>query len=139
MVSRVFVDTSALLALIDRADPQHPAVRDAFSRLSDAELVTHGYVVVESLAVVRRRFGVEGAITLLDDILPIVEIVEVEPELHGRVQARYRESLPSGISFVDRVSFAVIERDALDATFATDGDFRAVSVPLIPTPADPTP
>jgi predicted nucleic acid-binding protein len=137
-VTRVFIDTSALVALLDRADPQHPAVRSAFAELSDAGLVTHGYVVAESLAVVRRRFGVDGAITLLDDILPLVEIVSVEPELHGRVQAKYRESLPSGVSFVDRVSFAVIARDALDAAFATDADFLAAGVPLIPGPTEST-
>jgi len=135
-VTRVFVDSSALLALLDRADPRHPEVRDAFAELSDAELVTHGYVIAEALAVARRRFGVDGAVALLDDVLPIVDIVPVEPALHRRVQARYRESLPSGISFVDRISFAVIERDALDAVFATDADFRVAGVPLIPVPVD---
>jgi predicted nucleic acid-binding protein len=131
-VTRVFVDTSALIALLDRADPLHRAVRAAFAEMADVDLVTHGYVVAESLAVVRRRFGLDGAIALLGDILPVVEIVAVEPELHVRVQARYRNSLPSGISFVDQVSFAVIERDALDAALATDADFRAAGVPLIP-------
>lgn len=138
-MTHVFVDTSALLALLDRADPRHAAVRDAFAGLRDAELLTHGYVVAESLAVARRRFGVDGAIALLDDILPVVEIVEVEPALHRRVQTQYRDSLPSGISFVDRVSFAVIERDALDAALATDADFRAAGVQLIPAPADAAP
>lgn len=76
-------------------------------------------------------------IALLDDILPVVEIVAVEPELRLRVQARYRHSLPSGISFVDRVSFAVIEREAIDAVFATGVDFRATGVPLIPASAEP--
>jgi uncharacterized protein len=137
-VTRVFVDTSALLALLDRADPRHTEVRSAFAELSDAELVTHGYVVAESLAVARRRFGVDGAIALLDDVLPIVEIVPVEPELHRRVQDRYRASLPSGISFVDQVSFAVIERDGLDAALATDADFRTTGVRLIPASAGST-
>ena len=126
------------MALLDRADPQHPSVRTAFAELSDAELVTHGYVVAESLAVVRRRFGVDGAIALLDDILPIVEIVAVEPELPRRILAQYRGSLPSGISFVDRLSFAVIERDGLHAAFAADADFRAAGVPLLPGPLDPS-
>ncbi|MFI5259450.1 MAG: type II toxin-antitoxin system VapC family toxin [Candidatus Limnocylindrales bacterium] len=134
-MTRVFVDTSALIALLDRADPRHPAVRTAFAGLSDDDLVTHGCVVAESLAVVRRRFGIDGAITLLDDILPIVEIVAVAPELHRRIQAQYRESLPSSISFVDRLSFAVIERGGLDAALATDAGFRAAGVPLIPTAA----
>jgi len=138
-VTRVFVDTSALLALLDRADPRHLAVRDAFAGLRDAELLTHGYVVAESLAVVRRRFGVDGAVALLDDILPVVTILPVEPELHLRVQRGYRESLPSGVSFVDRMSFAVIERDSIDAALATDADFRAAGVPVMPPTAEPAP
>jgi len=52
------VDTSALIALLDRADPRHEAVRSTFLDLADRELVTHGYVVAETLAVARRRFGV---------------------------------------------------------------------------------
>ena len=131
-MTKVFVDTSAILALLDRADPQHAAVRAAFAGLAEADLMTHGYVVAESLAVARRRFGVEGAMALLDDVLPVIDIVGVEPDLHRRVQAVYRLSLPSGISFVDRLSFAVVEREAADAVFATDADFRALGVPLIP-------
>lgn len=131
-MTRVFVDTSALLALLDRADPRYREVLEAFAELADADLVTHGYVVAESLAVARRRFGLDGAIALLDDILPLVSILPVEPELHLRVQARYRASLPSGVSFVDGISFAVIERHRLDGAFTTDADFATAGVPLIP-------
>jgi predicted nucleic acid-binding protein len=137
-VTRVFVDTSALLALLDRADPRHAAVRDAFAGLRDAELLTHGYVIAECLAVARRRFGVDGAIALLDDILPVLAILPVEPALHLRVQRSYREALPSGVSFVDRLSFAVIERDSLDAALATDADFRSAGVPVVPPTTEPT-
>jgi len=132
-VTRVFVDTSALLTLLDRADPRHEAARETFAGLADADLVTHGYVVAESLAVARRLFGVDGAIALLDDMLPVVRLLPVEPELHVGVQARYRASLPSGVSFVDRVSFAVIERDQVDAAFTMDQDFEVTGVPLIPS------
>lgn len=131
-MTRVFVDTSALLALLDRADPRHAAVRDAFAGLRDAELLTHGYVIAESIAVARRRFGVDGAIALIDDLLPVIELVSVEPDLHQRVQHSYRRALPSGVSFVDRMSFAVIERDSVDAALATDADLLAAGVPVLP-------
>lgn len=126
------MDTSALLALLDRADPRHESARSAFLELADDDLVTHGYVVAESLAVTRRRFGVDGVISLLDDVLPVIEVLPVEPALHAEAQTRYRASLPSGTSFVDQVSFGVIEREAIDTAFALDSDFVAAGIAVVP-------
>jgi predicted nucleic acid-binding protein len=126
------VDTSALIALLDRADPRHEAVRSTFLDLADRELVTHGYVVAETLAVARRRFGVAGVIALLDDLLPVLAVLPVEPSLHASAQARYRASLPSGTSFVDQVSFGVMTQEAIDTAFALDADFVAAGVDVIP-------
>jgi len=132
VVRPVFVDTSALIALLDRADPRHEAVRSTFLDLTDRELVTHGYVVAETLAVARRRFGVAGVIALLDDLLPVLAVLPVEPSLHASAQARYRASLPSGTSFVDHVSFGVMTQEAIDTLFALDADFVAAGVDVIP-------
>ncbi len=126
------MDTSALIALLDRADPRHEAVRSTFLDLADRELVTHGYVVAETLAVARRRFGVGGVIALLDDLLPVLAVLPVEPSLHASAQARYRASLPSGTSFVDQVSFGVMTQEAIDTAFALDADFVAAGVDVIP-------
>lgn len=131
-MSRVFVDTSALLALLDRADPRHLAVRGAFIRLADDELLTHGYVVAETLAVARRRFGVDGVIALLDDVLPAITILPVEAALHSAAQTSYRASLPSGTSFVDQVSLKVIEREAIDVALALDTDFEVAGIAILP-------
>ena len=128
----VFVDTSALIALLDRADPRHEAVRSAFLDLADRELVTHGYVVAETLAVARRRFGMDGVIALLDDLLPVLAVLPVEPSLHASAQARYRASLPSATSFVDQVSFAVMAQEAIDTAFALDADFVTAGVDVLP-------
>jgi predicted nucleic acid-binding protein len=132
MVRPVFVGTSALIALLDRADPRHEAVRSTFLDLADRELVTHGYVVAETLAVARRRFGVDGVIALLDDLLPILAVLPVEPSIRAWAQARYRASLPSGTSFVDHVSFGVMTQEAIDTAFALDANFVAAGVDEIP-------
>lgn len=129
---RVFVDTSALLALLDRADPRHESTRNAFRDLADDDLVTHGYVIAESLAVARRRFGVEGAIALLDDLLPAMTLLAVEPAWHVEAQRRYRASLPSSVSFVDQVSFELMREMGIKVAFTVDRDFSAAGVEVIP-------
>lgn len=96
--------------------------------------MTHGYVVAEAIAVTRRRFGVETVIRLIDDVLPVLTIVPVEPALHAEAQARYRTSLPSAASFVDQVSFGVMERDGMEMAFALDADFQAAGVAVVPSP-----
>ena len=131
-MTRVFVDSSALLTLLDRADPRHESARTCLQGLADADLVTHGYVVAESLAVARRRFGVDGAIALIDDLLPAMEVVAVTPAVHVAALARYRGSLPSGTSFVDQVSLELMASEAIDTAFVFDGDFAAAGVRVIP-------
>lgn len=71
--------------------------------LAAADLVTHGYVVAESLAVARRRFGVEGAIALIDDLLPAIDVLTVESAVHAAAMARYRTA------FVFDAEFAGVE------------------------------
>jgi predicted nucleic acid-binding protein len=132
-VTRVLVDTSALLALLDRADPRHSQVLASFADLEADDLVTHGYVVAEAIAVARRRFGVDGAIALIDDLLPTIDVTVVDPMTHALAMERYRTSLPSGISFVDQVSFAVMRRDAIETAFAVDADFAGSGFSVLPS------
>jgi hypothetical protein len=84
-VTRVSVDTSALLALLDRADPRHAAVRDAFAGLRDAELLTKGQP--QASGAVSTATGTptpayvsdSGTDTPLAVAVPSIEIVCVTP------------------------------------------------------------
>lgn len=129
---RVFVDTSALLAILDADDPRHEDVVATFAALADDELLTHGYVVAESLAVTRRRLGVEATISLLDDVLPAIEILAVDAGLLDGVLRRYRAALPTGVSLVDHVSIAVCEDEGITLVFALDPDLGGTGLGLIP-------
>ena len=64
----VFVDTSALYALLDEADAHHVESSDALGRLIGTELVTHAYVVVEACALVGRRLPWPATERLVDGI-----------------------------------------------------------------------
>ena len=132
-MSRILVDTSALLALLDADDPRQDVVRATFVEHSDDDLVTHGYIVAEALAVARRRLGVDGVIALLDDVLPAIVVLPVDSATHATAQTTYRASLPSGVSFVDHVSFAVIEREAIGTAIVLDSDFVRPGLTVLPT------
>ena len=49
----VVVDTSAFFALLDRRDAHHASAVAFWTDPDDEDLVTHAYVVVESVALVR--------------------------------------------------------------------------------------
>ena len=119
----VFVDTSALVALIDAEDRWHAeasATLDWLRRSTD--LVTTNYVQVECLAVARRRLGREAAILLLDAFFPVLSVIWVSPQMHAVAVASYRSGRTTA-SLVDEVSFAVMHSEGVSEAFAYDADF----------------
>ena len=131
----IFVDTSAVYALLDADDGNHVAARKTFRDLRDAELTTHAYVVVESLALVARRLGREATRSLIDDLLPVIDIQPVDAALHALALAAYRESNDVRVSFVNRTSFAFMRLHAIEAAFAFDGDFARAGLRTLPSEA----
>ena len=81
----VFGDTSGFLALLVEADPHHVAAREAWRGLieNDQEVITTNYVVVETIALLHRRFGITGARRFAEDVLrlPDAEITVVPQAL----------------------------------------------------------
>lgn len=128
----LFVDSSGILALIDRDDPVHGAVGAAFERGRDEPLVTHAYVVIETLAVARRRYGPAVAAELIDRVLPALDVAPVDASLHADALAAFRESIESSVSLVDRTSFAFMRRAGIERAIALDVDFRRAGFATLP-------
>ena len=128
----LFVDTSGILALVDRDDPDHAGMVDAFALGRTEELRTHAYIVVETLAVARRRFGASVAADIIDRVLPGITISMVDAELHAASVADFRDAIASSVSTVDRTSFAFMRREGIDRAIALDADFRTAGFVTLP-------
>lgn len=129
----VFVDTSALYALLDADDENHDAARRTLSGLrEDRELLTHNYVLVETAAVVQRRIGWQAARDFLERLAPALELVWVEGEIHRAGVAAFLTSDRPAVSLVDMVSFEVMRLHGLETVFAFDRDFQAEGFETIP-------
>lgn len=127
----IFLDTSAIYALADRADPNHRRAREHLLRVLEAgeTLLTHNYVLVESMALLQRRLGMPAAIRFARDA-EAFEVVWVDESTHGEAVARLEKTGTGGVSLVDAVSFLVMRKRGIRTALAFDADFVAAGFRL---------
>jgi predicted nucleic acid-binding protein len=132
----VFVDTSALIALLDASDPRAGLAAETFAdlRRQRSDLLTHSHVLVESIALVHRRLGVSAVRDLVEGLLPLVRVRWVDEAIHAAAVRGLLASAARGVSIVDRVSFEVMRAEGIRQAFAFDRDFAVQGFELIPPP-----
>jgi uncharacterized protein len=121
----VFVDTSALYALLDAADENHQAASAAWTLVSRRRehLVTSNYVLVETMALMGRRLGLQAVRDFQSDLAPVLHLIWVDETLHERAISALLTAGIRDLSLVDCVSFEVMRQLALDMAFAFDLHF----------------
>jgi len=81
----IFLDTSAIYALADQADPRHERAKEWFQAVLDMGegILTHNYVLVEAKALIQNRLGLAAALKLARDsrAFDIEWVDEVTPHL----------------------------------------------------------
>lgn len=117
-----------------RDDPAHAGVVEAFALGRSEILATHADVIVETLAVARRRYGPVVAADLIDREIPALEVAPVDADLHGTAIAAFRDTVESSVSLVDRTSFAFMRREGIERAIALDADFRTAGFETLPIP-----
>lgn len=127
----VFVDTSALYALLDADDDGHDRALRGRDAIVDDMLVTHGYVVAETISLVRRRLGPEAAVRVIEELLPALDIVDVDAQLREAATRAFRAAVRSSISFVDQTSFVFMRQHEIVRAWALDADFATAGFELI--------
>jgi len=130
----VFVDTAALLAVLNAADAFHPAAKEAWQALltSETPLATSNYVLTETIAVLQHRFGGEAVRLLQADILPVIEVFWVDETIHQQGLSALLAANKRQLSLVDCVSFAVMRQIGLDTVFTFDPHFSEQGFTLLP-------
>jgi predicted nucleic acid-binding protein len=128
----LFVDSSGILALVDRDDPAHAGVVETFTLGRSEGLSTHAYVIVETLSVARRRYGPTVTADLIDRVIPALDVAPVDADLHAAAVAAFHDTVESAVSLVDRTSFTFMRREGIERAIALDADFRTAGFETLP-------
>ena len=81
----IFIDTSALYALMDADDRNHERARDAWAQWlgQPIQFLTSNYVLLESLALIQHRLGSQAARQFDEELLPVLRVHWIDAELHA--------------------------------------------------------
>jgi predicted nucleic acid-binding protein len=122
---KVFIDTSAFYALMDRSDSYHQSASKLWAHMLDKGyyLKTSNYVTVETLALLQNRLGFEAADLWSRDVLGIVETLWIDEVLHNLAFEIWFSLGRRKLSLVDCTSFVIMRHDKMEKVFGFDKHF----------------
>ncbi len=121
----IFVDTSAIFALLDSDDQYHPQAVALWQKVvaDGYQLYTTNYVVIECVALIQRRLGFSALDDFVQHILPSLTIGWVSAETHTTAFEFLLQQRKRDMSLVDCVSFEFMRRFSIDTAFTFDKHF----------------
>ena len=130
----VFVDTSALYALLVETEEGHEQVSEAFRGLAESgrRLVTSNYVLLETTALLQNRFGLQAVRDLESGIVPLFEIRWVSDAQHRQALERLFRMDRRGVSLVDCSSFHLMDTEGIREALSLDSDFSTEGFTVLP-------
>ena len=122
----VFVDTSAFYAVMDKDDRNHKTAKAVWIKSLDESVnfLCHNYILVETLALLQHRIGMDCVSAFVRDILPVVRVEWVNEEMHRAGISSLLAASRRKLSLVDCISFELIRRLGLYLVFAFDPHFQ---------------
>ena len=130
----VFVDTSALLAMLDHREQNHLAAKAAWEGLisRDEDLVFTNYVLVETFALAQSLLGMEAVRVFQDDVAPLLRVEWVDAQSHASSVAALLTAARRQLSLVDCASFDAMRRLGITTAFTFDRHFAEQGFSQIP-------
>ena len=129
-----YIDTSALLAILDADDKDHIKAKQQWTDLilAEATLVCSDYVLVETLALIQHRISLMAVKVFHEDIFPLLTIQWIDKSIYQAGIASVLVAARKDLSLVDCVSFEVMRRLGIQTTFTFDKHFKEQGFVCLP-------
>src|SRR6185295_12707103 len=113
---------------------EHSRAAATYRELLEAgePLISTSYVLVETIALLQRRLGIDAVSTFQTDILPTLEVEWLTEESHQAAMAALLAAARRRLSLVDCSSFLIMRRRGVTRAFAVDPHFGEHGFEQIP-------
>lgn len=128
---RAYVDTSALIAFLDKSDTHHALFRRLFA--DPPALVSTALVLAEGHGWFLRRFDRTRAlqfVSFIEELRPL-RVVPVGAEEHAGGVRLLRRFSDQDLTLADAVGLHVMKVLGLDACWSTDFHLGLTGIPLV--------
>lgn len=136
-MKRLFIDSSALIALAKINDNNHQRAKACFEELVRSSpfcLITSDYILDETTTRLRDAFGAAKASFFCKKIFesPLYKIYFVDKAVFKAALEKMEKYADKPLSLTDCTSFILMEKLRLTTAFTFDDDFRKVGFEMIP-------
>jgi predicted nucleic acid-binding protein len=121
----IFVDTSALYAVLCKNDPNHESAAQFWKQtlLDDKLMMCTNYILVETVALLQHRLGMEAVNAFQDNILPVLLVEWLDADQHYSGVQSLLTANRRDLSLVDCTSFITMRRLGIYTAFTFDKHF----------------
>ncbi len=123
---KVFIDTSAILAVLNVNDQNHAAAVNVWIALlaQPQQLYINNYVLVEIFTLLQNRFGLEAVHLFYNNVLPALGITWVGESIHQQAVSAVLTANRRTLSLVDCTSFETMRQLGISQVFTFDEHFK---------------
>ena len=131
---RVFLDTSALLAILNAGDRFHQPAKQVWEEVLSTEttLITSNYILLETIALLQHRFGMEAVRLFENELSVIIDVAWIDEATHRQGMSALLAANRRQLSLVDCTSFEIIRQGGVDKVFTFDPHFHEQGFDIIP-------
>lgn len=136
---RLFIDTSAFIALENEDDRDHEFALDYREKIRRGEtpfraLYTSNYILDEVFTMLWLKLSRQASVTFGEDVKRsrILRVLRVTSEVEEAAWTIFKKYGDKDFSFTDCTSFALMEREAIFTAFTFDEHFQQYGFQTVP-------
>ncbi|MFZ3091625.1 MAG: PIN domain-containing protein [Nitrospirota bacterium] len=132
-MKRIFVDTGAWYAFVDKKDPDHLHAKGFYDD-NTLPFITTNFIFDEAVTLIMSRLGWGIAARFGEglkssNLVSLVAVTDVDEERAWQIFIKYKNT---GFSYTDCTSFALMERLKIETSFTFDEHFQTMNFRVAP-------